>query len=202
MDSMASTRQMVRSPDQRAGPQSPARTTVKSPGAVGTATRNDVNSKVLHLCDEGLELYSAGKYDEAEDAWKRALQISSTDVRTLLHYAVLVRDVHGDKERFDQLMLQAMGEWGNQYSSLGLTEPAKEEELRGRPRIVSPKKDMAKMAFSLSQLRSNVEFYSLKNIKNKVAAMEARHELEHHHEEEEEGGAREGGEAQEEHIEL
>ena len=57
-----------------------------------------------------------------------------TDVQTLLHYAVMVRDVFKDKDRSDHLLAQAAGEW-HLYTNPGMVEPARDDELCGKPKV-------------------------------------------------------------------
>ncbi len=55
-------------------------------------------------------------------------------MQTLLHYSVMVRDVYKDKERADQLLSQAMGEW-HHYTTPGMLEPARQDELHRKPKV-------------------------------------------------------------------
>jgi hypothetical protein len=97
------------------------------------------------MFSEGEELCKAGQYDAAEEKWKQVLQLDQNDTRTLLHYAVMLRDKvpewKKDPERVSQLLQQAMGE-SHIFVSCGLTSPAKASELAKQPKIASPKKDV------------------------------------------------------------
>ena len=88
---------------------------------------------IERLFSQGQAACKTGKYDQAEDKWKQALQIDQNDTRTLLHYAVMLRDkiaanTKDDVEklslqsRAEQLLQQAMGE-SNVYVSIGMTSP-------------------------------------------------------------------------------
>ena len=96
-------------------------------------------------------------------------------MRTLMHYAVMLRDLvpdaKKDPERAEQLLQQALGE-SNQYVSVGLTSPARDAELRNRPRIKSPKRDIEIFEFKIKTMRSTVEFHDLKKLRRQIAAME------------------------------
>jgi len=60
----------------------------------------------------GLPLrHEAGRLEEAEEVWKKVLQISPTDLRTILHLTCLLKDekyTKKDPNRADQLLSQAM----------------------------------------------------------------------------------------------
>lgn len=85
------------------------------------------------LCEAGLSLFNAKKYEEAEESWKKALQISQNDTRTLMHYAVLMRDIKKKPEVADQMMQQATGnkEWHTYITPM--IEQNREGELWRRP---------------------------------------------------------------------
>eukprot|EP00961_Rhodomonas_salina_P083753 1125511-Rhodomonas_salina.1 len=63
------------------------------------------------------------------------------------------------------------GDW-TAYTTVGMKEPASPQELYRRPKLVSPKKDMEKLEFVRKSNRSHVKFYSVKNLKKKIASME------------------------------
>ena len=118
----------------------------------------------------------------------RGWQLEQNDTRTLLHYAVMLRDkVHDSKkdpERAEQLLQQAMGE-SNIFVSIGLTSPARSSELAKQPKLRSPKKDIERWEFRRAGLRSHVEFHDLKTLRRQIQAMEDSTAPEH--EEDEEG---------------
>lgn len=122
-----------------------ARNGASSPLATGRARRpttiSTMDSRQLRvepglverLFIQGQAACKAGNYNQAEDKWKQALQVDQNDTRTLLHYAVMLRDkisanTKDDAEklslqsRAEQLINQAMGE-SNVYVSIGLTSP-------------------------------------------------------------------------------
>lgn len=101
--------------------------------------------------------------------------MEQNDTRTLLHYAVMLRDKvdegKKDPERAEQLLQQAMGE-SNLYVSIGLTSPARSSELAKHPKLRSPKKDIERWEFHRAGLRSNVEFHDLKTLRRQIQALE------------------------------
>lgn len=94
--------------------------------------------KVAALCEAGLTLYNQKKYDEAEEAWKQALQISQNDTRTLMHYSVFLRDVRGKPDVAEQLLQQATGDGGWHQYITPMTEQNREAELWRQP-VVMPR---------------------------------------------------------------
>ncbi|EKX36244.1 hypothetical protein GUITHDRAFT_145928 [Guillardia theta CCMP2712] len=148
------------------------------PNNLSMSTSRDGQASMLQqLFAEGLDMYvldvlsmmyKRKKFDQAEEKWRKALEIDQNDVQTLLHYSVMVRDHFQDKERADQLMRLALGE-SQPYVSVGLRQPANKDEvgmkLHRQPRLVPQKKDMKKMLFFRQSLRSKVEFHSLKFMK-------------------------------------
>lgn len=103
------------------------------------------------------------------------MQVEQNDTRTLLHYAVMLRDKVDDSkkdpERAEQLLQQAMGE-SNLYVSIGLTSPARTSELAKHPKLRSPKKDIERWEFHRAKLRSKVEFHDLKTLRRQIQALE------------------------------
>lgn len=106
--------------------------------ALAGSQQSQEAKKVAALCEAGLVLYNQKKYDEAEEAWKSALQISQNDTRTLIHYSVFLRDVRGKPDVAEQLLQQATGDgdW-HQYIS-PMTEQNREAELWRKP-VVMPR---------------------------------------------------------------
>ena len=116
---------------------------------------------VDRLCTEGEALCAAGNFGEAEEKFKAALLLDQNDTRTLLHYAVMLRDQLGAAQRAEQLLKQAMGD-NSVFVSVGMTGPANQRELDRAPKVVSPKKDMQLFEFRRQAMRSTVRFHDLR----------------------------------------
>mmetsp|Transcript_10023 Transcript_10023/g.20029 ORF Transcript_10023/g.20029 Transcript_10023/m.20029 type:complete len:207 (-) Transcript_10023:61-681(-) len=149
-------------------------------------SRRRPDDTVDTLFKQGLQLYEQKKFNEAEDAWKHALQINQTDMRTILYYGTMLRE-KGENEKAEQLMGQTMGDW-HVYTTLGLKEPASPTELYRRSKMVSPKKDMQKMEFVRKSKRSHVQFYAMKTLQKQIEDMEKSGKTEENDETQEEEG--------------
>jgi len=105
--------------------------------ALVSSQQSQEAKKVAALCEAGLALYNQKQYDEAEEAWKSALQISQNDTRTLMHYSVFLRDVRGKPDVAEQLLQQATGDGDWHQYITPMTEQNREAELWRKPVVIA-----------------------------------------------------------------